>query len=123
MNTELKAGCKYLTTKPDGTAGPVVRITNNADDYLPQTNPELLGLIPFVADDLSNANQSYWVGRDGNLVRFFGKSESLQITGEYREPTIAERLEEIAKHGDVSSGVAALLTVIVADVRKLEAKS
>lgn len=104
----LRAGGKYLTVKLDGTAGPVVAL--RASGYTGPTRR----LVPFECD-------YYWVGPTGWCVPGDVRPDlpELQITGEYREPTIAERLEAW-RNKSREERTPGEFAGIVADVRKLE---
>lgn len=83
----LEAGKRYVTTKPDGSEGPVVMVRR------PSFAAEsLFREVPFIAEYAAEQN---FVNRHGELFTA-GDGVFARITAEYIEPpppTIAERLE------------------------------
>lgn len=106
----LRAGCKYLTVKLDGTAGPVFTLEPVGWS---NSNKILNAVIPFNAQ---GSSQNLVVTPHGEVYEHGSGELLFQITGEYREPTIAERLEEWFRDHDTRER----FERIVADVRKLE---
>lgn len=85
---ELRAGGKYNTTKPDGSAGPVVTLSKNTFGHRV--------ISPFQWSD--GHGGLYLVLPDG-LMRRYELGDELRITSEYIDPppTPIERLESALK--------------------------
>lgn len=117
IELNLRAGAKYLTVRVDnGEAGPVLTLhkytlTGGASK-----------LIPFLAGK-KGSGWDYYVAYTGRCESTLNDDPipSLQITGEYREPTIAERWqkwrEDYCPAGELA---VAEFEKLVEAVRKLE---
>jgi hypothetical protein len=83
---ELKAGEKYETAKPDGSAGPVVELK-----LAKWTNKGMRQHLPFTFDC------GYYCDVRGDAFNDFDPDSFLRITAPYiaPPPTIAERLEDV----------------------------
>lgn len=115
IELNLQAGRKYLTVRVDnGEAGPVI---TPRDNCWMGSNSQVQKFVPFECD-------YYWIGRDGWCVPCDASRglPELQITGEYREPTIAERLEKW-RAKDRAERTQGEFAEIVEAVRKLEGGS
>jgi hypothetical protein len=115
---ELKAGEKYETAKPDGSAGPVVELK-----LAKWTNKGMRQHLPFTFDC------GYYCDVRGEAFNDFDPDSFLRITAPYiaPPPTIAERLEawmkgyveRVCNHHEWSSELAA----IVADLKAKESNT
>jgi hypothetical protein len=114
----LQAGRKYLTQRLDnGEAGPTINLRDCVF-----TVPPVRAMLPFCAQVNGDESSVHYVTRDGAIFRTDHDSPCLQITGEYREPTIAERLEKW-RAKDRAERTQGEFAEIVAAVRKLEGGS
>jgi hypothetical protein len=106
---ELRAGGKYTTQKPDGTAGPLVELTEETNRYR--------RLFPFAA---VHGDMFHAVGVDGVLSTNAGVLDGYRITGEYVEPKPPTPLERLTALREAYRGLpifAEEMDAIIADIK------
>lgn len=118
---ELKAGGKYETVKLDGTPGPVITLGTSSF-----TVP---GIGDYFCYSASINGDALYITAEGLCVGNSEPNNRYRITREYVEPkppSLAERLESLKQRtiggGDIPE-LHSEFASLVADVRKLEAKS
>jgi hypothetical protein len=118
---ELKAGEKYETVKPDGTAGEVLTLGPA------RGTPGEKRIIPFTAYTAGDSDRSWHVTQDGSCVRYYDMVDDLRITAPYiaPPPTITERLEkaiELLANPRQDDSAFALIRGCIAELKNTESR-